>query len=45
MTFSEASLIARDLTQPVSGSVIKPGDTSWEEARRPLHRDDKEDAK
>ena len=29
MTFSEASLIARDLTRTVSGWVIKPGDTSW----------------
>jgi hypothetical protein len=37
MTFSEASLIARDLTRTVSGWVIKPGDTSWDEARRPFN--------
>ena len=36
MTFSEACLIARDLTRTASGSVIKPGDTSCDAARRPL---------
>jgi hypothetical protein len=37
MTFSEASLIARDLSRTVSGPVIKPGDTSCDEARRPFN--------
>lgn len=37
MTFSEASLITGDLTRTVSGNVIKPGDTSWDEVRRPFN--------
>ena len=32
-----ASLIARDLTRAESGWVIKPGDTSWDEAGRPFN--------
>jgi hypothetical protein len=37
LTFSETSLIAPDLTRTVSGWVITPGDTSWDEARRPCN--------